>query len=140
MFKSCFHELASWAIEKGLASWGENDTSGELIVRGQTHLLNNVKEMDELRRLQTLFAALDARQEFLDLLDATIGADGVQIFIGSENPLFEKSGCSLIIAPYRNSDNLLVGAIGVIGPTYMNYRRIVPMVDYTARLLGRIVG
>jgi heat-inducible transcriptional repressor len=134
------NDLADQAIAKGLASWDGQEKSGELIVRGQVHLLSNVREVDELKRLQTLFSALDTQQEFLGLLDATIDAEGVQVFIGSENPLFEKSGCSMVIAPYRNSQGLLLGAIGVIGPTYMNYRRIAPMVDYTARLLGRIVG
>lgn len=137
--KTQIDTLAGQVIALGLASWSGDKKRGALIVRGQSHLLKNVRALQELENLQHLFTALDTQEAFLNLLDATIAADGVQIFIGSENPLFKQSGCSLVIAPYSNQQGHLVGAIGVIGPTYMNYRRIIPMVDYTARLLGRIL-
>jgi len=131
--------LATEVIEKGLALWSGESNQYSLIVRGQSQLLKNVRDMEDLEKIQSLFMALDAKEAFLGLLDATIEADGIQIFIGSENPLFRVSGCAMVVAPYKNDKGLL-GAIGVIGPTYMNYRRIIPMVDYTARLLGRILG
>ena len=87
-----------------------------------------------------LFDALEARENALRLLDATSDGDGVQIFIGAENKLFTNTGCSVVIAPYRNAERSIVGAIGVVGPRYMNYARIIPMVDYTSRALARVLG
>ncbi len=133
-------DLVEEAVQKGFISWKKDDNRGTLIVKGQSQLLRNVREIEELENLQHLFKALDTEKELLNLLDATIAADGVQIFVGSENKLFELSGCSVVLSPYRNGRGSLLGAIGVIGPTHMNYRRIIPMVDYTARLVERIVG
>jgi heat-inducible transcriptional repressor len=133
-------DLVEEAVQKGFISWEKGHNRGTLIVKGQSQLLRNVREIEELENLQHLFEALDTEKELLNLLDATIAADGVQIFVGSENKLFELSGCAVVLSPYRNGRGSLLGAIGVIGPTYMNYRRIIPMVDYTARLVERLVG
>ncbi len=132
--------LTRRVVEAGLASWSEDDGSGYLIVRGQAKLLEEVTALADLERIRALFEALETKEALIRLIDATRGAEGVQIFIGAENELFSLAGCSLIIAPYANSRNQIVGALGVIGPTRINYARIIPMVDYTAKLLGRLVS
>ncbi len=96
--------------------------------------------MEELNRVRALFEALDAQEELLELLDASIAADGVQIFIGSESSLFQLSGCSLIVSSYSGDNGRIVGTIGVIGPVRLNYSRIIPMVDYTAKLISKTIG
>ncbi len=111
-----------------------------VIVRGQANLLGDVTALGDLERLRTLFEMLETKETVLRLLDASRRGEGVQIFIGAESHLFGISGCSLIIAPYQNSREQIVGAIGVIGPTRINYARIIPMVDYTAKMIGRLIG
>ncbi|MGE0725455.1 MAG: heat-inducible transcriptional repressor HrcA [Alphaproteobacteria bacterium] len=134
-------ELASKVVEAGLATWsGAVRGEGSLIVRGQSNLLGNVTALQDLERIRTLFEMLEAKDSMLRLLDATETGEGVQIFIGAEHSLFANTGCSVVIAPYQNSREQIVGAIGVIGPTRINYARIVPMVDYTAKVIGRIIG
>ena len=96
--------------------------------------------MTDLERVRTLFNALEAEEMMLRLVELSDNANGVQIFIGADNQLFSMSGCSVVIAPYRSSRHSLVGAVGVIGPTRMNYARIIPMVDYTAKLIGKAIG
>jgi heat-inducible transcriptional repressor len=132
--------LSSKVVEAGLATWAGIGSTGHLIVRGQAKLLEDVTALSDLERIRSLFEALETHEAMVRLLDATGKADGVQIFIGAENTLFNYSGCSLIIAPYQNSREQIVGAIGVIGPTRINYARIIPMVDYTAKVLGRLLG
>lgn len=136
-------ELTSRVVEAGVATWAggaESAKSGSLIVRGQSNLLKDVHALDDLERIRSLFDALEAREQTLRLLDLVNRAEGVQIFIGSENELFATSGCSMIVAPYQNSREEIIGAIGVIGPTRVNYARIIPLVDYTARVIGRLIG
>jgi len=87
-----------------------------------------------------LFETLETRETMVKLLEAAQGADGVQIFIGADNALFDLAGCSMVIAPYKNTRSEIVGAIGVIGPQRLNYARVIPMVDYTARMIGRLIG
>lgn len=134
-------DLTTKVVESGLATWSgkhETDTSsGRLIVRGQSKLLEDVTALDDLERIRKLFEALEARQEMLKLLSLADDAEGVQIFIGADNNLFNLAGCSMIVGPYRNDTNNIIGAIGVIGPARMNYARIIPMVDYTAKLIGK---
>ena len=105
-------------------------------MRGQAKLLEDVTALTDLERIRSLFEALETKNEMLKLLSLADDADGVQIFIGADNNLFNVAGCSMIVGPYRNDTNHIVGAIGVIGPTRMNYARIIPMVDYTARMIG----
>ncbi len=134
-------DLTTKVVESGLAMWSGNDDAdtslGRLIVRGQSKLLDDVTALDDLERIRALFEALEARQEMLKLLSLADDAEGVQIFIGADNNLFNLAGCSMIVGPYRNETNNIVGAIGVIGPARMNYARIIPMVDYTAKLIGK---
>jgi heat-inducible transcriptional repressor len=133
-------ELTTNLVEQGLASWVDDDRQGgQLIIRGQSNLLEEVGAMEDLDRIRRLFDILETRETMMQLLQKTGNADGVKIYIGSENTLFEDSGCSMIVSPYRNSDRQVVGAIGVIGPTRINYGRIVPIIDYTAKILGRYV-
>jgi len=131
-------ELTRKVVEAGLATWSE--PGGYLLVRGQGQLLADVQQMADLERIRALFAMLETKEAMVRLLDASDRAEGVQIFIGAQNELFSMAGCSMIIAPYANREEKVVGAIGVIGPTRMNYARIIPMVDYTARVIGRILG
>lgn len=137
-------QLTSRIVEAGLATWtqGSRDDSfgGALIVRGQSHLLEDVQALEELERVRQLFSLLERKEALLKLLDLTQTAEGVQIFIGAENELFSHTGCSMVIAPYSNSQKQIVGAIGVIGPTRIDYARIIPMVDYTAKVIGRLIG
>lgn len=132
-------ELTQKVVSAGLATWA-GGKGGQLIVRGQSHLLEDVTVLTDLDRIRALFEALETREQLLKLLDLTNHAEGVQIFIGAQSELFSVSGCSMIVAPYTNSADRIVGAIGVIGPTRMNYARIIPMVDYTAKVIGRLIG
>jgi heat-inducible transcriptional repressor len=132
--------LTSKLVAAGLASWAGGDSGSALIVRGQANLLGDITALADLERLRTLFEMLETRETMLRLLDASKQGEGVQIFIGAENPLFGVAGCAMLIAPYQNSRQQIVGAIGVIGPTRINYARIIPMVDYTAKVIGRLIG
>jgi heat-inducible transcriptional repressor len=133
-------ELTSRVVATGIASWAGGGDESALIVRGQANLLEDVTALADLERLRALFEMLETKETVLRLLNASRKAEGVQIFIGAESHLFGVAGCSLIIAPYQNSREQIVGAIGVIGPTRINYARIIPMVDYTAKMIGRIIG
>ncbi len=136
--------LTAEVVEAGLATWAgdinESSTGGTLIVRGQSNLLEDINVVSDLERIRALFAVLETNETMLKILDLAETGEGVQIFIGADNELFNISGCSFIVAPYNSNSNQLVGAIGVIGPTRMNYARIIPMVDYTAKLIGRMIG
>ena len=135
--------LTSDLVARGLADWsgdGGDVSTGSLIIRGHAKLLDDVAALDDLERVRRLFELLDSQETLVKLVDLAQDAEGVQIFIGSENQLFNHAGCSMIIAPYRNSDERVIGAVGVIGPTRMNYGRIIPMVDYTAQVVGRLIG
>lgn len=132
-------ELAAGVVAAGLATWS-NDAQGLLIVRGQAHLLEDLKAQEDLERVRLLFDDLETKSDVIQLLELAKKGDGVRIFIGSESKLFSLSGSSLVISPYMNSQQRIVGVIGVIGPTRLNYARIVPMVDYTAKMVGRLLG
>ncbi|MGK9170841.1 heat-inducible transcriptional repressor HrcA [Inquilinus limosus] len=135
--KSQLDSLAAKVVQAGLATWSGG--GGTLIVKGQSRLLNDVTALEDLERIRALFQALETKEAMLRMLDAANAAEGVQIFIGAENQLFSHTGCSMIIAPYKGGDQRVVGAIGVIGPTRLNYARIIPMVDYTAKMIGRLL-
>lgn len=134
--------LTASLVEQGLGLWsdGKGDDGAALILRGQSNLLEDVQAGDDLAEIRGLFDALEARENALRLLDATKDGDGVQIFIGAEHNLFSNTGCSMVIAPYRNASRSIIGAIGVIGPRHMNYAKIIPMVDYTSRAIARVLG
>jgi heat-inducible transcriptional repressor len=131
--------LTSKVVESGLASWAGEKKDGILILRGHANLLDDVTATTDLERIRSLFEALETRETMLKLLSLADTAEGVQIFIGADNQLFGLSGCSFIVGPYQNKENNVVGAIGIIGPTRMNYSRIIPMVDYTAKLIGKLI-
>jgi heat-inducible transcriptional repressor len=133
-------QLTQKVIAAGLASWsGGGKDDRKLIVRGQANLLEDLRALEDLERVRLLFDDLETRREVADLLGRAERAEGVRIFIGSENKLFSLSGSSTIVAPYADRQGQIVGVIGVIGPTRLNYARVIPMVDYTAKLVSRIL-
>jgi heat-inducible transcriptional repressor len=134
-------ELTQKVVAQGLASWSGGDANErKLIVRGQAKLLEDLKAMQDLERVRLLFDDLETKREVIDLLGKAEEGEGLRIFIGSENKLFSLSGSSTIVAPYRDGAGRIVGVLGVIGPTRMNYARVIPMVDYTARVVSKIIG
>ena len=135
-------ELTQRVIKAGLAEWsgGQGDDRRNLIVRGQANLLNDVKGLEDIERIRQLFDDLEAKQDLVNILGLAENAEGMKIFIGSENNLFSLSGSSLVVAPFQDGDQKIVGMLGVIGPTRLNYARIIPMVDYTAKLVSRIIS
>jgi heat-inducible transcriptional repressor len=133
-------ELTGKVVEAGLATRAGPGAGRALIVRGQAQLLADVTALEQLETIRTLFERLEAKETLLKLLELAQASEGVQIFIGSENRLFEAAGVTMIVAPYRNARDRIVGAIGVIGPTRINYGRIIPAVDYTAKVIGRLLG
>ena len=133
--------LSQAMVEHGLAVWS-GAVEGQpirLIVRGRANLLETLSDLEEIDRLRLLFDDLEKKDGLIELLELAEAGSGVRIFIGSENKLFSLSGSSLIVAPYRNDDNRIIGAVGVVGPTRLNYARIVPMVDYTAQIVSRMI-
>lgn len=136
--KAKLDEAATSLVESGLADWsGAEDRT--LIVRGQARLLENLDANEDLERIRILFEDIERQQDILALLDEAQSGQGVRLFIGSENSLFSLSGSSVIVAPYRNQDQKIIGALGVIGPTRLNYARVIPLVDYTAQVVGRLL-
>ncbi len=134
-------KLARDLVDSGLAVWqGEGESYERLIVRGRSNLLAEETETDDLDRIRTLFDDLERKRDIAEFLELTKDGEGVRIFIGSENKLFSLSGSSLVVSPYMNADRKIIGAVGVIGPTRLNYGRIVPIVDYTAQLVGRLIS
>lgn len=133
--------LAQSLIESGLAIWEDAGNRGErLIVRGRANLLDGAPELADLERIRNLFDDLERKRDIAEFLDLTDRGDGVRIFIGSENKLFSLTGSSLVVSPYMNAERKIIGAVGVIGPTRINYGRIVPIVDYTAQLVGKLIS
>jgi len=138
--KAELDELTQKVIQAGLAEWsGTLDDRKSLIVRGQANLLKDVTAQEDLERIRQLFDDLERKRDLVQLLGLSEDADGVRIFIGSENKLFSLSGSSLIVAPFHDDTRQIVGVLGVIGPTRINYARIIPMVDYTAKLVSRLL-
>ncbi|MEM1038077.1 MAG: heat-inducible transcriptional repressor HrcA [Pseudomonadota bacterium] len=133
--------LAASLVDQGLATWAgaAADQKPQLIVRGRANLLTSMDIRDDISRLQHLFDELESKQGLMQLLELAEDGEGVKIFIGAENNLFSLSGSSVVVAPYRDGAQRIIGAVGVIGPTRLNYARIVPMVDYTAQVVGRLL-
>lgn len=134
-------QAAAKLVQGGLAEWsGEDPTMGRsLIVRGRANLLQDREAAADLELARRLFDDLEKTRELIQVLDMARAGEAVRVFIGSENPLFSLSGSSLIVAPYMNAERRVVGALGVIGPTRVNYARVIPVVDYTARVVGRVL-
>ena len=133
--------LAAALVETGAAVWENKGESTErLIVRGRGNLITDQETDEDYDRIRTLFDDLEAKRDIAQFLELTDDAEGVRIFIGSENKLFSLSGSSLVVSPYMNADQKIIGAVGVIGPTRLNYGRIVPIVNYTAQLVGKMIA
>ena len=133
--------LAHDLVESGLAVWqNKGDRHERLLVRGRANLLDGDAEEADLTRIRTLFDDLERKRDIAEFLELTEDGEGVRIFIGSENKLFSLTGSSLVVSPYMNADRKIVGAVGVIGPTRLNYGRIVPIVDYAAQLVGKRIA
>lgn len=138
--------LTAKIVAEGLATLatplGSSRSSEEkvLIVRGTSHLLESVEAQTDLERIRTLFDDIERKNDLIRLLELAAEGDGVRIFIGSENRLFSLSGSSIVAAPYANAQGKVIGVIGVLGPTRLNYARIIPMVDHTAKVVGRLLG
>ncbi|MDP1669096.1 heat-inducible transcriptional repressor HrcA [Phaeovulum sp.] len=131
--------LAREMVESGLALWeNAGEAQERLIVRGRANLIDS--EAADLDRVRSLFDDLERKRDIANFLELAEGGAGVRIFIGSENKLFSLSGSALVVSPYMNADRKIIGAVGVIGPTRLNYARIVPIVDYTAQLVGRMLS
>ena len=137
--RSQLDQITAGLVEKGLALPPQNKRDSHIIIRGQSRLLEDVKALQDLERARTLLGYLEQQQNMLELLGSVNNAQGVQIFIGAENRIFDQAGWSLIIAPYKNASEQIVGAIGVIGPTRLDYDRIIPMVDYTSQIVAKLV-
>ncbi len=134
-------DLAQTLVESGIAIWeNEGESHERLIVRGRANLLDGSTQEADLERIRTLFNDLERKRDIAGFLELAETGEGVRIFIGSENKLFSLSGSSLVVSPYMNADRKVIGAVGVIGPTRLNYGRIVPIVDYTAQLVGRLLS
>jgi heat-inducible transcriptional repressor len=131
--------LTARLVGAGLASWAGEPNSRKLIVRGQSNLLEDLKAIEDLERIRLLFDDLETQNDVMDLLSRAENSEGVRIYIGSENKLFSLSGSSLIAAPFRDQNQKIVGVLGVIGPTRLNYARVIPMVDYTAKVVSELI-
>jgi heat-inducible transcriptional repressor len=138
--RTALDALTEQVVEAGLAIWAGGTPGGSLIIRGQAKLLENLDQLARVQEIQALFDRLEAQETVLRLLDLAQRGEGVQIFIGAESGLFNTAGLSMVVAPFRNGQERIVGAIGVIGPTRINYGRIIPVVDYTARVIGQLLG
>ncbi|MEM9782179.1 MAG: heat-inducible transcriptional repressor HrcA [Pseudomonadota bacterium] len=146
--RATLDRLAASLVERGIALWSDGSAAqagdaaapGQLIVRGRAHLLQDGQTREELERVRLLFDDLERQRDIAHLLDLAEEGSGVRVFIGAENKLFSLSGSSMVVSPYLDAQHQVIGAIGVIGPTRLNYGRIVPIVDYTARLVGRLVA
>jgi heat-inducible transcriptional repressor len=132
-------QLAGDLVERGMAIWeDEGERRERLIVRGRSNLIDSA-DAENLDRMRELFDDLERKRDIAEVLELTERGDGVRIFIGAENKLFSLTGSTLVVSPYMNADSKIIGAVGVIGPTRLNYGRIVPIVDYTAQLVGRML-
>ena len=132
--------LAAGLINKGLAIWANDHSDSSLIIHGHDKLLDDVQAIEDLEKIKSLFSTLGNQELSIQLLEDIASASGVKIFIGSENRLFEGTGCSLIIAPIQTYEQKVFGALGVIGPKRMNYSKIISMVDYTSQIVSKLLN
>ena len=140
--RTALDALTNQVVSAGLATWSGAGagSGGSLILRGQSRLLQNLDQAQHLGQIQALFDRLETQETMLRLLDLAQRGQGVQIFIGAESGLFDTTGLSMVVAPFKNGQEKIVGAIGVIGPTRINYGKVIPVVDYTARVIGQLLG
>jgi len=138
--RTALDDLTSQVVAAGLATWSDEGRGGSLIIRGQARLLADITQIEHLAAIQLLFERLENQETMLRLLELAESSAGVRIFIGTESGLFGTAGMSMVVAPARNAQDRIIGAIGVIGPSRINYGRVIPVVDYTARVIGRLLG
>ena len=138
--KNEIDSLAAGLISKGLAIWANDHSDSSLIIHGHEKLLDDVQAIEDLEKIKSLFSTLGNQELSIQLLEDIASASGVKIFIGSENRLFEGTGCSLIIAPIQTYEQKVFGALGVIGPKRMNYSKIISMVDYTSQIVSKLLN
>lgn len=138
--RTVLDDLTSQVVAAGLATWSDEGRGGSLIIRGQARLLADITQIEHLAAIQLLFERLENQETMLRLLELAESSAGVRIFIGTESGLFGTAGMSMVVAPARNAQDRIIGAIGVIGPSRINYGRVIPVVDYTARVIGRLLG
>ena len=131
--------LSQNLVQKGILENAPNSENPYIFLHGQSNLLEDEIVSKDLDQIRKLFDEIENKKNFLDILKNTNSAKGVQIFIGSQNFLFKHSGLSMVMAPYRNKDQKIIGAIGVVGPTRLNYAKIVPLVDYTSKIIGKVL-
>lgn len=135
------NKLASRLVDAGMALWQQASETdpGHLILRGHANLVGELGATEDIETIRKLFEDIESKTGILELLEHTEEGEGVRIFIGAENKLFSHSGSSLVLAPYRDGDRKILGALGIVGPTRLNYSRIVPMVDFTAKVVSRFM-
>lgn len=138
--RSELDDLTSRVVDAGIAVLSGDKKRPQLIVKGRSNLLETVSGQQDLEQIRRLLDELDHKQQVMEMLNAVDLAEGVRVFIGSENQLFDMTGCSMIVAPWSDENQQVVGALGVIGPMRLNYARIIPMVDYTARMIGKMIS
>ncbi len=126
-------------VKRGLDMWAKKVQDPCLIIHGQANLLQQVEHMEDLASIKNIFSLVEHKESLVKLLEASMKGQGIQIFIGAENEWFRHGGCSLVISPYENAQGKIVGALGIIGPTRIDYGRIIPLVDYTAKIISRLL-
>jgi len=137
--KTQIDEISKKLVEAGIANISPDDKGGHLFIKGQSNLLEDINALEDLEKIRSLFEALETKETLLKLLKSTVDGEGMKIFIGAENNLFNYSGCSMVMSSYKNEESHVVGAIGVIGPSRLNYGRIIPVVNYTSQLISKII-
>ncbi len=130
---------AEHLVSAGLAQWIEANGQSNLILTGQENLLNNVTQLSQIEEIKRLYEELNKQECILSMLKASVAGKGVQIFIGSDNAFFSATGCSVVVSPSHDGDGRLIGALGVVGPMRLDYGRVIPMVDYTAKIVGKML-
>ena len=131
--------ISSKLIQQGIIETQPNSKNPYIFLHGQSNLLKDEIVSKDLDQIRNLFDEIEKKSSFVDILETAGKAKGVQIFIGSKNFLFKHSGLSMVMAPYKNNDQEIIGAIGVVGPTRLNYSKIVPLVDYTSKIIGKVI-
>jgi heat-inducible transcriptional repressor len=137
--KNDLGQFPSEVLKQGLEAWKLENRKGSVFLKGHANLLDRIEMDAELCNIKDLFDVMETKSTMLQLLDSAAKADGIQVFIGSENPYFKISGCSLVLSPYKSSNNSIIGAIGVIGPANMKYREVIPLVNYTSKIISKLL-
>jgi heat-inducible transcriptional repressor len=138
--KGRLESLSKSLVQKGILELAPSKENPYIFLHGQSSLLEDEIVSKDLDQIRKLFDEIENKTNFIDILENTNTAKGVQIFIGSQNFLFKHSGLSMVMAPYKDKDQKIIGAIGVVGPTRLNYAKIVPLVDYTSKIIGKVLS